>query len=149
MAVSFTFQKRLNELIDDYECPRSELSAQSKVNSGTISHALAYGIIPSIKSLIKLADYFNVSLLYLLCETDENDFIKSDTPSTFQERFEALCKENQITHYKISQKCYFDPSIISRWLSRGYLPELDILKMLCKEFKVSPDYLLGRTDYRK
>lgn len=148
MAISSQFQKRLSDLVNDNELVRAELSAVTQINSVTLSHALAYGIVPSTKTLVKLADYFEISLPYLLGEVQTNDFVKSDSPTTFQIRFEQLCKENNLTHYKVSRKCYFDKSNISRWLSKGYLPTVEILKLLCELFKVSADYLLGRTDYR-
>ena len=149
MAISSRFQKRINDLVGDCEVSRSELPKVLQVNNVTLTHALAYGIVPRVKTLIRLADYFNVSIPYLLGETDENDFIKSENPSTFQARFGALCEENEVTHYKVSRKCYFDKSNISRWMTKGYFPTIEILTLLCGFFGVSMDYLLGRTDYRK
>lgn len=149
MALSKKFQVRLYDLIDDIGCTRKELSTLSGVSTGTISYSLTYGIIPSTGILVKLADFFDVSIYYLLGETDENDFVKSENPVSFAERFDGLCAELGITHYRVSKDCAFDPSIISKWISKGYLPELDILERLCEKLEVSPDYLLGRTDYRK
>lgn len=149
MAVSSEFQHRLNDLVNDCGDERSVIARKSGVSIGTLTYALAYGIIPSTKTLIKLANFFDVSLSYILGDTNVNEFVKADTPSTFQTRFEELCTEHGLTHYKVSQDCFFDKSIIPRWLSKGYIPELDILKQLVKEFDVSIDYLLGRTEYRK
>lgn len=148
MPISSSFQKRIVGLLYDYEISRAELADKTKCNFSTLSKACAYGILPSTKNLIRLADYFDVSLSYLLGETETSDFIKSDQPTTFRIRFNELCEENGLTHYKVSRKCYFDKSNISRWISKGYLPTIEILHPLCELFHVSMDYLLGRTDYR-
>ena len=148
MPISNKFQKRFNSLIDELDCKRSELAILLNVNLHTLSNTLVYGIVPTTKILVRIADYFNVSIKYLLGETDDNDFIKSVNPTTFSDRFTSLCQEKNVSHYEVSKKCYFDKSNVSRWLSRGYYPTLDILEQLCLFFNVSLDYILGRTDFK-
>ena len=103
-------------------------------------------IIPSTQTLIKIADFFDISINFLLGKTDIEDFYKSSSPASFLPRFESLCSEKEVTHYKVAADCLFDKSNISRWISKGFLPELEILELLCDYFNVSPDYLLGRTE---
>lgn len=147
MPISTKFQKRINELVADSELKNADLAKAGKFDYRSLSNALVYGIIPTTSTLIKIADYFNVSIDHLLGRTDKNDFFEMSN-STFQQRFEELCKEKGVTHYKVSQDCFFDKSNISRWLSKGYLPTLEILDMITKYFNVSIDYILGRTDYK-
>ncbi|MBQ2718303.1 MAG: helix-turn-helix transcriptional regulator [Clostridia bacterium] len=147
MPISTKFQKRINELVADSELKNADLAKAGKFDYRSLSNALVYGIIPTTSTLIKIADYFNVSIDYLLGRTDKNDFFEMSN-STFQQRFEELCKEKGVTHYKVSQDCFFDKSNISRWLSKGYLPTLEILDMITKYFNVSIDYILGRSDYK-
>ena len=147
MPISTKFQKRINELVADSELKNADLAKAGKFDYRSLSNALVYGIIPTTSTLIKIADYFNVSIDYLLGRTDKNDFFEMSN-STFQQRFEELCKEKGVTHYKVSQDCFFDKSNVSRWLSKGYLPTLEILDMITKYFNVSIDYILGRSDYK-
>ena len=147
MPISTEFQKRINELVDEIDLKKVELAKVGNFDYRSLSNAIVYGIIPTTSTLIKMADYFKVSIDYLLGRTDKNDYNESSN-TTFQERFEKLCEEKGVSHYKVSQDCFFDKSNISRWLSKGYLPTLEILDMITKYFKVSPDYLLGRSDYR-
>lgn len=147
MPISTKFQKRINELVADSELKNADLAKAGKFDYRSLSNALVYGIIPTTSTLIKIADYFNVSIDYLLGRTDKNDFFEMSN-STFQQRFEELCKEKVVTHYKVSQDCFFDKSNVSRWLSKGYLPTLEILDMITKYFNVSIDYILGRSDYK-
>ena len=147
MPISTKFQKRINELVSETDLKKADLAKSGNFDYRSLSNALVYGIIPTTTTLIRMADYFNVSMDYLLGRTDKNDYTEPST-TTFQERFEKLCEEKGVTHYQVSQECFFDKSNISRWLSKGYLPTLEILDMITKYFNVSIDYILGRSDYR-
>ena len=148
MSISLSFQKRFKEILDESDHKRSELVKLIPISQSTLSNALTYGIIPSTKTLIKIADFFDISLSFLLGKTDNEDFYKLSSPASFLSRFETLCSEKEVTHYKVANDCLFDKSNISRWISKGFLPELEILELLCDYFNVSIDYLLGRTDYK-
>lgn len=146
MSISLSFQKRFNSLLEESEHSRSEIANLIPLSQSTLSNALTYGIIPSTKTLIKIADFFDISINFLLGKTDLEDFYKSSSPASFISRFESLCSEKEVTHYKVATDCLFDKSNISRWVTKGFLPELEILELLCDYFNVSIDYLLGRTE---
>ena len=147
MPISTAFQKRINELANETDLKKVDLAKAGNFDYRSLSNALVYGIIPTTSTLIKMAEYFKVSVDYLLGRTERNDYVESSNEN-FQARFERLCKEKGVTHYKVSQECFFDKSNVSRWLTKGYLPTLEILDMITKYFNVSIDYILGRTDYR-
>ncbi len=148
MSISLSFQKRFNSILEDSDYTRNELAKLIPLSQSTLSNALTYGIIPSTKTLVKISDFFDISINFLLGKTDVEDFDKSSSPANFQSRFESLCSEKEVTHYKVASDCLFDKSNISRWISKGFLPELEILELLCDYFNVSIDYILGRTDYK-
>ena len=148
MSISLSFQKRFKSLLEESDYSRTEIAKLIPLSQSTLSNALTYGIIPSTKTLIKIANFFDISINFLLGKTDIEDFYKSSSTASFLSRFESLCSEKKVTHYKVASDCLFDKSNISRWISKGFLPELEILELLCDYFNVSPDYLLGRTDYK-
>lgn len=148
MSLSITFQKRLSEIIEESDYKKAELAKLIPISQSTLSNALSYGIIPSVKTLIRIADFFDISINYLLGKSNEENFEKSSTVATFHQRFESLCSEKEVTHYKVATDCLFDKSSISKWFSKNFIPELEIIELLCDYFNVSPDYLLGRTDYK-
>ena len=51
-----------------------------------LSNAYNFGIIPKPSTLMKMADYFNVSIDYLLGRSDNDTFSKSDNPVGFYAR---------------------------------------------------------------
>ena len=67
-----------------------------KVSQPVINRAVKYGIIPSTRILIKIANALNHPLAYLLGETDKKDFYMSDNPSTFHLRIEELKIEKNV-----------------------------------------------------
>ncbi len=146
MSISNTFQERITELVEDCEVNKSALPNLIGVDYRSLSNALNYGIIPTPRILIRIADYFNVSIKYLLGTSDDEYFNKAKVKSDFKARFEMLCKEKNVTNYKVSKDLHFDQSYITRWFSKNYLPSLELLDLISDYFKVSLDYLLGRTD---
>ena len=73
------FQKRLLYCISENECNKNNFAKLASVNKEIITRATVYGIIPSVRSLIKIADYLNVSIPYLLGISNETTFYKSDS----------------------------------------------------------------------
>ena len=103
MSISTSFKNRINELTEDCEVNKSALPKLIGIDSRPLSNALNYGIIPTPRILIRIADYFNVSFAYLLGTSDNEYFCNAKVKSDFQSRFEMLCKEKNITYYRASQ----------------------------------------------
>ena len=148
MSISNVFQNRITELVEDCDVSKSALPNLIGVDYRSLSNALNYGIIPTPRILIRIADYFNVSIKFLLGTSEDEYFEKSNVQYDFKTRFDFLCKDKNISYYKVSKDLHFDQSYITRWLNKNYLPSLELLELLSDYFKVSIDYLLGRTDDR-
>ncbi len=146
--ISETFQNRIKQIIDDQDCEKKDFPKYVGVSKDVIIRATKYGIIPSLKTLIKIADKVNVSLPYLLGETDNDEFYLSESPATFHDRLEQLANERGEKYSAIANKMPFAYNSIYEWKRTGCLPSLEYIKPLAQYFKVSIDYLLGRTDDR-
>jgi hypothetical protein len=140
------FKKRLLDLIFEQDCTKVEFAERAGVNKEVISRASVYAIVPSVKSLIKIADFIGCSLEYVLGESNDRTFYKSESGATFHDRIKALCEEAKIGYGELSAKMPFAKNSIYEWLRTGGLPSLDYLKALAEYFKVGLDYLLGRSD---
>lgn len=146
---SVQFQKRIKSLIDEQDLNKNEFAKAAGVNKEIITRATVYGIVPSVKSLIKLADYLELPLSYLLGESDDKDFYPIDKSTTFYERLKELTEEEGIKYSTLSSTMTFAKNSIYEWIRTNSLPSLDYLKELAEYFDVSIDYLLGRTNYKK
>lgn len=148
MPISKEFQERLTDLVEESGIKKSQLPDKMGVDYRSLSHALNYGIVPRTRIVTRMANYFDVSINYILGRSNDDYFKKATITSDFNTRFVALCKEKNVTYYKVGQDNNFDKSYVSKWLKKNYIPSLDILDLLSDYFEVSIDYLLGRTDDR-
>ena len=76
MAVSNEFQTRITDLVAESDHKRSDLPKLIGIDYSSLSNALNYGIIPTPRILIRIADFFNISLAYLLGSSDDETFFK-------------------------------------------------------------------------
>ena len=90
MPISIDFQNRITELVAESEYKKSELPIIMNVDYRSLSNALNYGIIPKPRILIRIANYFNVSIKFLLGKTETDDFVAAQSPTDFNSRFIAL-----------------------------------------------------------
>lgn len=148
MAISKEFQNRFIELSEELDTKKKTDTAKKiGITYATFSNAYNYGILPTVPILIRIADYFNISVEYLIANTDSEYFCKSLSPKTFSERLEEQRQKKNIdTVYELSQRIHIHRNNIANWLKNDYIPELDDLTLLANFFDVSIDYMLGRTD---
>ncbi len=148
MALSINFQNRFVELADELdEKSKSKRAKIIGVSNTTYSNAYNYGIIPKTSSLIRIADYFDISVEYLIGNTDNERYEKSLRAVPFKERLLELQEYKNIpTVYELSQRVHIHRNNIAQWNKLNCIPLIDDLIVLADFFEVSVDYLLGRTD---
>lgn len=149
MEYSEDFKNRFLELIEDFECKKSEIPLKLNIDYNIYKKIIEFGIIPKPIILMRIADYFEASIEYLLGTTNKNEFYKSEQPVTFLDRYNGLKKEKGFNDYKIAQKLHISTSYTTNWQKKGFMPSLSNLIILSQVFEVSLDYLLGRTDIKK
>jgi len=146
--ISKVFQERLKAIISDQDLTLKEFASNAGVSLPVIILASQFGIIPSVRPLIKIADFANISFDYLIGISNKNEFIKAYIDSNFHSRYEELKNEKKVKDSQVANVMPFTRNFISEWKRNKTLPSLDYLKSLADYFKVSIDYLLGRTDYK-
>ena len=85
-----------NGQLDRENCTNAEFAKRVGVSLNVITNMTAHGIIPSTRSLIKIADYTNKPFDYILGISDDTDFEKSENPVTFDVRLLELIQENNL-----------------------------------------------------
>ena len=148
MPISNTFKKRLIGLIEETDLHKGDFAKAVGISANTISHATLYGILPNLSTLIKIADYLNIPLDYLLGKTDDPAFYPTEHRSSFHERLTSLTTERNTKFSKIARSMPFSQNLFYEWMRRKTMPDVENLYFLAEYFQVSADYLLGRTDYK-
>ncbi len=146
LRISEDFRNRLIELLQEDGGKKKDIAKKMKVDFRSLSNAYNFGIIPKPSTLMKMADYFNVSIDFLLGRSDNDAFFKSDNPVGFYARYSLLRDLRNLKDGQIATELHFDRTLCYKWKSKNHIPTLEILDLLCDYFNVSLDYLLGRTD---
>ncbi|MBQ3219820.1 MAG: helix-turn-helix transcriptional regulator, partial [Clostridia bacterium] len=60
------FRERLKELLEEKQIKYNSVAQQTEIPVTTLSNYINRGSIPSAEQLIKLANYFNCSIDYLV-----------------------------------------------------------------------------------
>ena len=146
MLISKSFQNRFQELVAERGENRTQIAADMNITYVLFSKAYNYGILPRPIVLVRIADYFGVSMDFLLGKTEENSFVPARERVTFAQRLEQLRQKKQVSVYRVAEQTHIHRNNIAGWLNKGYLPSLEDLETLADYFGVSLDCLLGRTD---
>lgn len=145
MPISQSFQSRFRELTDERGKNRTQIAADMNITYVLFSKAYNYGILPRPAVLVRIADYFEVSLDFLLGKAEENSFVPARERASFAKRLEELRQKKQISVYRLAEQTHIHRNNIAGWLNKGYLPSLEDLEILSDYFGVTLDCLLGRT----
>ena len=150
MQRRLVFQSRLELLVENVDLEKTQLVEKIGVSYSTFSRALNHGVIPKIKILISIADYFFVSLDYLLNRKEDASFYPALKPTSFYERLTELRISKKIkTDYELAKELLIPKQYVYYWANSNQLPTLENLEDIANHFDVSLDYLVGRTDLKK
>lgn len=97
------------------------------------------GAVPSGSTLKKIADYFNVTVDYLMGETKNED-------NTSYVLFEKLLMEHDTTIEQIAEEIGISKATLNDWSLGKNAPAFDKLQKIADYFEVSVDYLLGKSE---
>lgn len=144
MSVKDVFLTNLKEMIADKNMSFRAFSIDIGIHARTMGRWY-FDRSPNCKSVVKIADYFNCSVDYLLDRTDKPEFVPTLATVSFYERFTLLKDRNKFSNHFIAKQCEIRPSGMVRW-KNGTIPEFEVMVKLCDVFCCSFDYLVGRSD---
>ena len=145
-AVLSNFVESLSELLTQASLKPSELAKAVGCGKGTISRYMQMQKIPSVDVLVRIADYFNCSIDYLLGREYESHTHTFLPCPPFQERLPLLCQQLKITKYKLKKETGIAESAIYSWQNGKTSPNLINLIKIAEAFDCSVDFVLGRSN---
>ncbi len=143
---------RLKEIREEQKLSQEEVAKIIKIDRVTYTHYESeYQIIPT-KHLNTLCNFFNVSLDCIFNFTDKKQYVKSKKDIDLNvsgKRLMEFRKENKYTQTKLAKilECSF--GTISGYEIGRYIIATPFLYTICKKYKISADYLLGKVDSPK
>ena len=136
------FQERLQDLLEEHNLNRLQLSKIIGISSTTINGYFNNNYYPHINIAIKMAKYFDCSLDYLFGKTDNKHYHNKNNNS-FIENFDNLLKINNLPIAKALREMKMSEYNYYRW-KNGKFPKTNNLLDIAKYFDVSIDYLVGK-----
>ncbi len=140
------FSENLKDLLSEAELNASSLARRTEIDASTLAALLRGESLPSMETLIKLADHFLCSTDYLLGLSDDLKEISPRRVPPFPERLTFLLQYFKVTKYRLEHDTGFSEKTVNRWHNGKTCPAADSLIRLAKYFDCSVDFLLGRSD---
>lgn len=143
------YQDRIKELREINRVLQKDLAIILDIDIGLYSqYEIEYKIMP-LKHLIKIANYFNVSIDYLFNFTKKKSYkgiVENVSPKTAGLKLKEFRKKNKITQKELAMELHTTQSVMAGYETGRYLIATPFLYMICKKYNVSADYLLGRIE---
>ncbi len=138
------FPERLSELIFYTGKSATNLSVELGYGNATLNHYLNERYLPTVEIAVRLADYFNCSVDYLLGIADENRAQEFKSCPPFKEQLLTICKTYNISRYKLHIMTSIPESVMRYWVKGKTKPSLVNIVKIAEALNCSIDFVLGR-----
>lgn len=138
-------------LVKDNNITKRTLANLVGVSESCYNHYESEDDIIPLKHLIVICDYFNISLDYILGFSDVStcDCFKRFDKKEAGKRLKEFRKEQKLTQTKLGDVLNIGQPVVANYENGKHLIATIFLYDICKKYKVSADYLLGRSDEPK
>ncbi len=140
------FAERLSEMMFDANLSAQKMADILSIDRTSVNKYLCAKRLPSATVLIRLANYFNCSIDYILGLENEYYISARKECPPFRERLTYLLQKKNKTKADLQRKTLIRESTIYNWLRGDFYPDADNLYKLSKYFDCSIDAVLGRTE---
>ncbi|MED0676948.1 helix-turn-helix domain-containing protein [Aneurinibacillus thermoaerophilus] len=141
------FRERLKELRSKKGITQEQLAAHLDIPESTIRrYESVEDSLPRRERLDKIADFFGVSIDYLLGRTDDVLLPSAPSNSGLGERIKYLREKRGWTQSQAAEKLGVSSQVISNYERDYRSPDADTLKKLAELYNTTTDYLTGLID---
>lgn len=138
------FSESLAELMQERNLSVKELAKAVGVKSSNLYYYLRAERLPSVESIVALANYFACSTDFLLGLTEENVTETYRPCPPFSQQLEFLIEYFGVSTYKVYTQTNVSKARFFDWKRGKYMPSLDNIIKLAEVFDCSVDFVLGR-----
>lgn len=139
------FTENFIDLFTKTNLNKTNFANKVGIKHSQIEHYLQ-GTIPTIKSVVKICDFFGCSIDYMfgLNNNFKHENLKEGFNSNcFYLEYERLLKLNHTNHFRLSKDKIVTETSLSLW-EKGSLPKFEVLVAIAYELSGSIDKMLGR-----
>lgn len=138
------FAENLNDLMFDYKISQKELAERTGIDKASINRYLKGNCMPSVKSVVKLADFFNCSVDFLLGLSEEKSNTEFLPCPPISERINYFLELSELTAYRFCKNVKLPDSRFYHWQKGTHSPTIPSIENIANYFKCSIDKVLGR-----
>lgn len=142
----YKLSETLKELLAERNLNNSTFAVEVGISSSRITDYIKNDELPTVKNLIKIANYFNCSTDFLLGREYEQQHGKFNEYIPLDKRLPFLLDYFGISHKEIYENDGITKSRYFDWLSGKRKPSLDNIIKLADILGCSVDFILGRED---
>ncbi len=142
----------LKNLRDEKEIKQKEIAKELNISRSAYNDYESQKTILPIRHINSLCNYFNISIDYLLGLTNIRNYYPHKLETNTIEsgkRLKEFRKEKKLTQVKLASMLNTTFSNIAFYEKGRNLIATPFLYDICKKYKISADYLLGRIDNPK
>lgn len=144
------YKERLKQLRMDIELSQEVISEKIGIERSNYTHYENETDIMPTKHLNSVCNFLDVSIDYVFGFTDirqyENNIQDIDKVKSGK-RLKEFRKENKLTQVKLASVLNTVHPVIVNYEKGKHLIATPFLYTICKNYRVSADYLLGKIDY--
>lgn len=140
--VQFIIDK-IKGLAEEKNISINKLLSECKLNPSLVSDMQGKGTFPSIKAISKIAEYFDVTVEYLIGNCDLPSNQSALASSQFGKTLRQLRQQHSFTQADLAEKLGLSKANVCKYEAGSVEPNIDTLLRLSELFNVSVDYLLG------
>lgn len=145
MNIISKFSERFGDIIFESEKSIFQISKDIGIQSSMLYTWRSAVSIPNLENLIKLADYFQCSIEYLMGRIEEETGRQFNSVlPIFHERLKYYIKQSGKSAYYLCKTAKIHKGSFMRWANGECVPLPDNLVKLANYFNCTIDQLIGR-----
>lgn len=142
---------RLKNLREENNLKIYDISAFLGIDKDLYGKYERQNVIIPIKHLIKISEYFKVSIDYIFNFSNLKQYNNTTNVSLelISNRLKELRKEKRLTQEKLANEINTNKSVICAYEKGKRIIPTPFLYEICSKYNISADYLLGKIDNPK
>ena len=144
MVVLSKFVENLKDLMFDNNLSQKDLAESTGIDRASINRYLKGNCMPNLKGIVKLSDYFNCSVDFLIGKSEENSYTNFSSCPPFSERLRLYLDKYSGKPLSLCKLLGLPDSKFYGWLAGTNFPRIDSVEKLAEYFDCSIDQFLGR-----
>lgn len=128
---------------------QEKIATVLEINRSTYKEYETQNAIIPLQHLVKFCEIFNISIDYVFDFTETKNYNNNKSEIDKQEtgkRLKDFRKVNKLTQEKLAKLLNTTQSVIADYERGRYLISTANLYTICRKYKISADYLLGKID---